>query len=102
MLEEVWRISADIGVELRRSSAKAKGALAHDCISFATPARTASPFLRSYPGVRPSPRQTAAGLNKIIDLFGGAHFDPATDTRVTPDPGAARAVPTGDAARLTL
>ena len=61
MLEEVWRICADIGVTFRRSSAPSKGALDHDCTGFATPARAASPFLRVCAGVRPTPRQTCSG-----------------------------------------
>ena len=78
MLEEVWRICADIGVTFRRSSAPSKGALDHDCTGFATPARAASPFLRDCAGVRPTPRQTTTGINKVIDLFDGSRPCPVT------------------------
>ena len=72
MVEEIWRIAEATGLVLRRSQAEARGALSARHAGFATPARQRSPFLRDLAGVNPTPRQTAAGINRIIDLFDGA------------------------------
>ena len=83
MVEAFWQITNSIGVRLRRSDADAKGALARDCAGHATPSRASSPFLRDFGGMHPypTPRQTAAGNNKVIDLFVGADEAPGTSER---------------------
>ena len=71
LVEAIWQIAADAHVTLHRSHTDSEGALGHDCVGFATPARRRSRFLRDCPPVAPTPRQTAAGINKLLDLFDG-------------------------------
>ena len=71
MIEEIWRIARETGVTFHRSQALAMGALDAADAGYVSPARRRVAFLRDYPGVRPTPRQTSAGINKLIDLFDG-------------------------------
>ena len=75
------RLAGEAGISFHRTQAEAQGALADDAQGFATPARRRSSFLRDFAGVLPYPRQTAAGINKVIDLYAGASVDPDTGVR---------------------